>query len=377
MSADVVFVYSQAFEKNYYPSSVPFDSSRPARLFKLLNSLNLLSPLDVTILEPKPARRLMLKKFHTPLYLHTLKNAHRKTSALDAVNMGLGTADCPIFAGMYASNALAVGATVAAVDAVLKGHAKIAFNPAGGLHHAHPEKASGFCYLNDVAIACQLLSEAGKKVLYLDLDVHFGDGVAYAFYNRHDIMTISLHENPKVLFPGTGFENEIGVGPGLGYCVNIPMPVGTYDLAYLSAFNEIVVPLINSFNPDVFVLQLGTDALAGDPLANLQLTNNTYRQIIHRLIRLNKPIVATGGGGYHLENTIRAWALIWAALCRKDTENLINQPVTIDSTWYDSLLDKPMSITEQQKISVNSALQSTLEFIKTNVFAFHNIVPIT
>lgn len=287
--------------------------------------------------------------------------------------MGLGTADCPIFSGMYISNALAVGATVAGVDAVLKGYAKIAFNPAGGLHHAHPEKASGFCYLNDVAIACQILSEAGKKVFYLDLDVHFGDGIAYAFYNRRDIMTVSLHENPKVLFPGTGFENEIGVGPGLGYCVNIPMPVGTFDQAYLGAFNEIVVPLINSFDPDVFVLQLGTDALAGDPLANLQLTNNVFRAIIHILLNFDKPIVATGGGGYHLENTIRAWALMWAAFCRKDTDDFINQPVTICSTWFDSLLDKPLNITEQQKISVTAALQSDLEFIKSKVFPIHKI----
>ena len=123
--------------------------------------------------------------------------------------------------------------------------------------------------MNDVALACTVLAEAKKKVLYLDVDVHYGDGVANAFYDRNDVMTISFHESGRTLFPGTGFEDEIGTGAGKGYCVNVPMPVGTYDQAYMMAFKAVAIPLIKAFNPDVIVLQLGADGLAGDPLAHL------------------------------------------------------------------------------------------------------------
>ena len=130
-----------------------------------------------------------------------------------------------------------------------------------------------------------------KKSSILDVDVHHGDGVAPAFYDRSDVMTISLHQNPKTLFPGTGFEDEIGKGKGRGYCVNIPLPIGTYDEAYLHAIKTVVLPLIHAFNPDVFVFELGADALAGDPLANLSLTNNVYADIINLLLAFEKPIL--------------------------------------------------------------------------------------
>ena len=163
-----------------------------------------------------------------------------------------------------------------------------------------------------------VLAEQGKKVLYLDVDVHHGDGVAYAFYDRNDVMTISLHQNPRTLFPGTGFEDEIGTGKGRGYCVNIPLPIGTYDDAYMLAIKTVVLPLIRAFKPDVFVFELGADALAGDPLANLALTNNVYADIINHLLAFDKPILMTGGGGYNVENTVRAWALAWSVLCGAD-----------------------------------------------------------
>ncbi|MHC4868034.1 MAG: arginase family protein, partial [Planctomycetota bacterium] len=159
---------------------------------------------------------------------------------------------------------------------MLSGSAALTFNPSGGYHHAGPQRASGFCYINDVALACMVLAEAGKRVLYLDVDVHHGDGVAQAFYDRRDIMTISFHEDPRVLFPGTGFADEIGAGEAKGYCVNVPLPIGTYDEVYMKAFEAIALPLITAYDPDVIVLELGADGLLGDPLAHLCLTNNTY-----------------------------------------------------------------------------------------------------
>jgi acetoin utilization protein AcuC len=209
--------------------------------------------------------------------------------------MGIGTSDCPVFEGLYEYAVLATGATLTAAELILSGSAEVGFNPSGGFHHAGPERASGFCYINDVALACMILAEAGKRVLYLDVDVHHGDGVAYGFYDRRDVMTISLHETPAALFPGTGFEDEIGTGEGKGYCVNVPLPIGTYDEMYMKAFVAIVLPLIGAYNPDVIVFELGADALAGDPLAHLCLTNNAYAEIIKHLLSFNKPILATGG----------------------------------------------------------------------------------
>ena len=134
---------------------------------------------------------------------------------------GLGTGDCPVFEGMWDYGLLAVGGTITGAKKILSSEACVAFNPSGGYHHAAPERAAGFCYIDDVALACAVLAEEGMKVLYLDVDVHHGDGVAYGFYDRSDVMTISLHENPRILFPATGFEDEIGRGEGKGYCVYI------------------------------------------------------------------------------------------------------------------------------------------------------------
>jgi acetoin utilization protein AcuC len=278
---------------------------------------------------------------------------------------------------MYDYAVLAAGGTLTAAKLILSGDTDVAFNPSGGFHHAHPERASGFCYINDVALACLVLAERYKRVLYVDIDVHFADGVAYAFYDRSDVMTISFHESPRTLFPGTGFENEIGNGQGKGYCVNVPLPVGTYDQAYMKAFVEVAVPLMTAFKPDVIVFELGADALAGDPLAHLYLTNNVYVDIIHYLLALNKPILMTGGGGYNIDNTVRAWALAWSVLCGADSGNADNPPlggVMLESTdWQGGLRDRALVVSDQQRDAVMPAVEATIEAIKASVFPIHGL----
>jgi acetoin utilization protein AcuC len=326
---------------------------------------------------PESAPRTVLKKFHSARYLHALKTAQSGKWELDALQMGIGTDDCPIFKGMYDYAVLAAGGTLVGARMILSGEADIAFNPSGGFHHAFPEKAAGFCYINDNALACTILAEAGKRVLYLDVDVHNGDGVAHCFYGRSDVMTISLHENPRTLFPGTGFEEEIGEGPGRGYCVNLPLPVGTFDQAYLHAFEEIVPPLIGAYNPDVIVFELGADTLAGDPLAHLQLTNNVYVEIINHLLRFNKPILATGGGGYHVENTVRAWALAWTVLSGQDLDVGMDAAVggvMLQSTdWQGGFRDRELPVTNQQREMVLPALEASVATVKAKVFPIHGL----
>jgi acetoin utilization protein AcuC len=371
------FIHSPGIEKYSYPEDSPFKTERAGRTRHVLYTMGLLSGEGLSEVPPKPADRKTLKKFHTARYLHALKKAEKGQWDLEALRMGLGTTDCPIFRGMYDYAALAAGATLVGAELILSGEADVAFNPSGGYHHAFPEKAAGFCYINDNALACIVLAEAGKRVLYLDVDVHCGDGVAYAFYGRSDVMTISLHENPKMLFPGTGFEDEIGEGEGRGYCVNLPLPAGTFDRAYIYAFDSIAVPLIKAYNPDVIVFELGADTLAGDPLAHLYLTNNTYADIIERLLRFNKPILMTGGGGYNVENTVRAWARAWTVLSGQDIAHGLEAAVggvMLQSTdWQGGLRDRELPVTGQQQETVFTAIDASIETIQAKIFPLHGL----
>jgi len=370
------FIHSEEIERYHYPEDCPFKAERAGGVRKTLYSMGLLSGDGISEVAPAPADRRAIKTFHSARYLHAMKNAAKGRWDIEALHMGIGTEDCPVFRHMYDYAVLATGATVVGAELILSGQADVVFNPSGGYHHAFAEKAAGFCYINDNAIACIALAEAGKKVLYLDVDVHHGDGLAYGFYDRSDIMTISLHENPKTLFPGTGFEDEIGEGEGKGYCVNLPLPVGTYDQAYMEAFDAIVLPLVGAFGPDVIVFELGADTLAGDPLAHLQLTNNSYVKMIERLLAFDKPILATGGGGYHVENTVRAWSLAWTVLAGVHDEDFAAGlgGVMMESTdWQGGLRDRALPVTDQQKQAVLPALQHSIDTIKAKVFPLHGL----
>jgi acetoin utilization protein AcuC len=371
------FIYSSELEKYRYPPEHPFNTIRAQKTREILSSMGLLSGNGRSEVAPIPAERVILKKFHSARYLHALKNASEGRWDSEAFYMGIGTSDCPVFEGLYEYAVLACGATLVGAKLILTGEADAAFNPSGGYHHAGPEKASGFCYINDVALACIVLAEAGKKVLYLDVDVHHGDGVAYAFYDRCDVMTISFHQDPRTLFPGTGFVDEIGTGAGKGYCVNVPLPIGTYDRAYMEVFEAIAPPLISVYKPDAFVFELGADALAGDPLAHFHLTNNVYADIIKCLLSFDKPILMTGGGGYNVENTTRAWALAWSVLCGADSNESKNRApggVMLDNAdWQGGLRDNVLVVSDHQRDMVMPAIKATIEAVKAKVFVIHGL----
>ncbi len=227
---------------------------------------------------------------------------------------GLGTDDDPTFEGMHHASAHIVGATVEAARRVWSGEALHAANVTGGLHHAMPERASGFCVYNDVAIAIRWLLEQGaERVAYVDVDVHHGDGVQAVFYDDPRVLTISLHETGQMLFPGTGFPDETG-GPGAeGSSVNVALPPGTSDAGWLRAFHAVVPPLLREFRPQVLVTQHGCDSHTEDPLAHLMLTVDGQRASYAALHDLAHEVcegrwVATGGGGYAVVDVVpRSW----------------------------------------------------------------------
>jgi acetoin utilization protein AcuC len=227
---------------------------------------------------------------------------------------GLGLGDNPVWPGCYEASALACGGSLEAARLVGEGEVDRAFAFAGGLHHALRDRASGFCYLNDVVLAILALRERGHRVAYVDIDVHHGDGVQAAFYDRADVLTVSIHERGDRLFPGTGFVEESGHGAGRGYAVNLPLDVDTDDGVYLEAFDAVVPPALRAFRPDVVVAQLGIDGHRTDPLAHLALSVEGFAGAVRRILELAPRLVAVGGGGYDLANVPRAWTVAWAEM---------------------------------------------------------------
>lgn len=372
----ISLIHSRKMESFHYPPDCPFNVQRAHKLKHMLERFQILHGENRAEVEPRPAERRELELFHTPDYLDELRRAADNRLSVQALQRGLGTPDTPIFPDIYEHGVWTAGATLTAAETLLAGEADIAFNPSGGLHHAMAGHAAGFCYINDVVIGCMHLAQAGKKVLFLDIDVHHGDGVQAAFYDRSDVMTISVHENGRMLYPGTGFVEDVGEGPGEGYAVNIPLPPGTYDEAYMYAFHEAVLPLMKSFSPDVLVCELGMDALEGDPLAHLSLTNNTHVAVITECMKQDIPILATGGGGYHVRNCVRGWALAWATFCGEEylvDAGMMGGAMRHTDSISDGLYDVLVPVPDHVRETVAPEVHSVVTQVKNRVFPYHGL----
>ena len=308
------FIYTDAYLDYDYGPTHPLKIIRLKLTYELIQAYGLLDLPSVQSIITKKAEEDDLALFHSRDYLNILEGASEGHLGGNAYSYGLGPGDNPIFPGLYNWSLLVTGATLQAVDFVAKGEGEIAFNIAGGLHHAMRSRASGFCYVNDPVIGILKLLDQGKRVAYIDIDAHHGDGVQAAFYGTNKVLTISLHESGYTLFPGTGFEYEIGEGEGEGYAVNLPFPPYTDDEVYVWAFEEIVPPLIHAFQPDVVVTQLGVDSFYNDPLTNLHLSIFGFEKVIRRIKELAPRWMALGGGGYDVSNVARAWTLAWAVM---------------------------------------------------------------
>jgi acetoin utilization protein AcuC len=284
----------------------------------LARSLGVFEAPGVEIVAVAPAADGILGLVHAPEYIAAVRHSGQVTHA-ERIRFGFGTVDNPYFPGMHEASARIVGTSVAAARQVWTGSSEHAVNIAGGLHHAMRAHASGFCVYNDPAVAVAWLLDAGaRRVAYVDVDVHHGDGVQAAFWDEPRVLTISLHEHPRTLFPGTGLPEDVG-GPGVeGYAVNVALPLGTGDEAWLRAFDAVVPPLVRSFEPDVLVTQHGCDTHIRDPLAHLLLTVDGQRAAAERLHQLAHQHaagrwVALGGGGYETVDVVpRAWTHLLA-----------------------------------------------------------------
>ena len=308
------FIYTDAYLDYDYGPTHPLRIIRLKLTYGLIKSYGLLDLPSVQFIPTIKAEEKDLAAFHSEEYLNILKQANEGYPMEDAYFYGLGPGDNPIFPGLFNLSLLLTGATLQAVDFVADGKGEIAFNIAGGLHHAMRARAYGFCYINDPVIGIMRLLNRGKRVAYIDIDAHHGDGVQKAFYETNQVLTISLHESGHTLFPGTGFEYEIGEGEGEGYSVNLPFPPHTEDEVYVRVFDEVVPELVHAFKPDVVVTQLGVDTFYDDPLTNLHLSIFGFERILKKIKNLAPRWIALGGGGYNISNVARAWTLAWAVM---------------------------------------------------------------
>lgn len=375
---DSVFLYTPQFEAYEYGELHPFKPYRARMVYELCHRYGLLDHPGIRVLEPLAADPAMLRTFHNPGYLAMLEQANDGRFVVDMLPYGLGTADNPVFRGVYEFSLLVTGATLTGARLIADGEAGVVFNPVGGLHHAQPGGAEGFCYVNDIAIAItELLNKGVKRVCYVDVDAHHGNGVQDAFYASDEVLFISLHQSGETIYPGTGFENEMGEGRGLGYTVNFPLPEYTDDEAYLRAFHAVAVPLIDAFAPEVIVAQVGLDTLKKDPLTNMRCTNNALKNVLEQLRRASPRILALGGGGYSVHDVARGWALGWAVLndiepC-DDYAGLVGGGVYGHALQTETLLDTPHVISPVLRRGVLNYVDEKIAYIKKNLFPLHDL----
>ena len=317
VSISTLVVWDDAFASYDFGPSHPL---RPLRLELTMSLARQLGVLDgVEVRAPRPATDDLLELVHDPLYVASVRRAPDDLLGRLSLRWGLGTGDTPVFPQMHEASAMVTGASVDAARAVWEGTHQHAVNLSGGLHHAMRDRASGFCVYDDPAVAIAWLLAAGaQRVAYVDVDVHHGDGVQAAFYDDPRVLTVSVHESGRTLFPGTGFADETGTGSGVGTSVNLALPAGAGDADWLRAFHAVVPPVLRAFRPQVLITQHGCDTHALDPLANLQMSIDGQRVAYRALHALAHEVcegrwVALGGGGYEPVQVVpRAWTHLLA-----------------------------------------------------------------
>ncbi len=307
-----------------FGESHPLGPIRVLRTYENIRQVGLLDSPEVEVVDAgEPATEAQLLKVHTPEYIACVK------SETTCAEHGLGTSDTPTFRGIHTAAAMVCGATMRAAEGVASGKAIHAVNVAGGLHHAMANRGSGFCVYNDVAVAIEYLLENGfERIAYIDVDAHHGDGTQSIFWDDPRVLTFSIHQSGKTIFPGSGFGHEIGGTNALGTAINISLPENTNDAQWLRAFEAVLPEVLTEFNPQIIISQHGCDSHEKDPLTSLSLTIDGQKasyQMIHKWAHdfCDGKWVAVGGGGYDLENVVpKIWTHLVAVVTHQ--EELVN-----------------------------------------------------
>jgi len=352
-----------------HPPGHPLRPERLRDTWQMLHAYRAFDAPHTRIVAPRPPTEDELTSFHTREYIRVVRRLSQGELMVNPARYNFGPGDNPIFGGMFESEGLKVGSALVAAELLLSDEVTAAFSFAGGLHHAGPDFASGFCVFGDGAVAIHHMLAAGWRVAYIDIDAHHGDGVQAAFYHDPRVLTISFHESGHYLFPGTGFTHELGQDEGHGYSVNVPLMPYTGDETFIWTFDEIVPPLLERFAPDAVVAQFGVDAHYRDPLTHLTLTTHGFEALFKRIHQLSPRLLAVGGGGYDRTVVPRTWTLAWGVLSGQTFPNQLPEPVAAD---YDPPLlhDEALALLlpEQEKQAKQAAeavvreLQRSLNF---------------
>ena len=326
---NAAFVYEDALSQHVLRSDHPMRPIRLRHTYELLSAYGAFDGDASLLIDPRAATEAELEWVHTRDYVAAVRSLSAGLAAVQPERFGFSErGDNPVYPGMYDAALLSSGATLVAAELVAEKRVDAAFSISGGLHHAAPTHASGFCIFNDPAIAIKYFLDRGLRVAYVDVDAHHGDGVQDVFYRDDRVLTISIHESGQYLFPGTGFVSEAGVGDGVGYSVNVPLFPYTEDELYLWAFREVVPPLIRAFAPDILVTQLGIDSYHSDPITHLQLTSRGYVEVIREFAKLGLPWLALGGGGYDVGAVARCWSLAYGVMLGVEWPDRIPEAVS-------------------------------------------------
>ena len=312
-------IYHPAYSRYNLGADHPFDPVRIEMVVDLLIELNLFhAPI-----EPEPVPFEQLYRIHKKNYVDAVEKLSAGDNRVDAEIFGLGSMDNPIVPGMAEASRYQAGGTLLGARMIIENKTQKVLQMGGGFHHAHPALASGFCIYNDLALALKEFADAGWHVVYLDLDVHHGDGVQEIFYNNENVMTISFHESGEYLFPGGGWPYELGQGMGRSLKLNIPLEPFTEGESYFEVMNMVLEPAVTWFKPDALVIQAGADAHYTDPLADLMLTTYDFEKIYRRVIELineksRGKALFTFGGGYSITAAFRIWTILYLILFKKN-----------------------------------------------------------
>ena len=370
-------IYSEEWNRFDYGREHPLRMERLGLTWRLMEAYALTTLAGTTVEAPEAAAESALAVYHDADYLQALKASNSGRAPDVAAYFGLGPGDNPVFPGLWDAARLCAAGSLLAADMILEDQADRVFHFAGGLHHAMPSRASGFCYVNDAVLAILRLREKGLRVLYVDIDAHHGDGVQHAFYGDPAVMTISTHERGEYLFPGTGFVEEAGTGKGVGYSVNLPLEPFTDSSVYLPAFEQVVPPLFAAFRPDVVVAQLGIDAHRTDPLTHLALDVQGFARAVARIAELSPKLICLGGGGYDVQNVARGWTAAWAVLNGVALPDALPSAFRADARRYEfrseSLWDPAEPLPDQRRQRAEDYVNRQIEAIRRSIFPLHRL----
>ncbi|KAJ2733117.1 hypothetical protein H4R23_002689 [Coemansia sp. Cherry 401B] len=338
----IAYYYDEEVGNYNYGYMHPMKPFRMRMAHSLVSAYGLDKHMDV--IRPPRATAQEMKMFHSNDYVEFLQRVTPELAELEPehASVYLSGEDCPAFDGVFEFSSISAGGSIAGAKRINHGESDIVINWSGGLHHAKKSAASGFCFILDCAMAILELLRYHQRVLYLDIDVHHGDGVEEAFYTTDRVMTVSFHKFGD-FFPGTGHVNDVGVGRGKGYAVNVPLRDGIDDESYKGIFQPVMRMVMERFRPGAIVMQCGTDSLSGDRIGCFNLSMRGHAACVEFMKSFGVPLFCLGGGGYTIRNVARTWAYETAVLLGQEVDPVIPYNDQYDFYGPEYLLDVPAS----------------------------------